>query len=169
KVAPFISFKGLHLVRTSPEGKESLIAADYIITSGSLFSKQVWELVGEFDDSLFIDYVDIEWCLRGKAKGIQIYGEPRCIMTHTLGDEPIRLLGRKLPVHSPVRHYYFFRNCISLLRRDYISSGFKVREFCFLPIRFLVYSLFTKNKLSHITKMSKGLLDGVLSKSGPYR
>ncbi|MFM4783533.1 glycosyltransferase family 2 protein [Aeromonas veronii] len=167
--SPFISFNGFRLERRSPLGVDKLIPADYIITSGTLLSRRVWERVGEFDESLFIDYVDIEWCLRAKNKGVSIYGEPRCVMTHTLGDEPISVFGRRLPVHSPIRHYYFFRNCISLLRRNYIPMPFKVREFCILPIRFFVYALFTRNKSAHISKMCRGILDGLLSKSGPYQ
>ncbi|MGL5398662.1 MAG: glycosyltransferase family 2 protein [Shewanella sp.] len=167
KKAPFITFKQGRLCRVPAEG-DKLIEADYIITSGSIISRKSWECIGPHDDSLFIDYVDIEWCLRAKSLGWRVIGVPYVVMEHTLGDEPINVFGKKLPVHSPIRHYYFFRNCISLLRRDYIPTGFKVRELCFLPIRFFVYAFFTKNKLSHITKMSKGLLDGILSKSGPY-
>jgi rhamnosyltransferase len=168
KKAPFITFKNGRLCRVPAEGNQ-LIEADYLITSGSIISRKSWESIGPHDDSLFIDYVDIEWCLRAKSLGWRVIGVPYVVMEHTLGDEPISVFGKKLPVHSPIRHYYFFRNCISLLRRDYIPSGFKLREFCFLPIRFFVYSLFTKNKFSHIAKMSKGLLDGILSKSGPYQ
>lgn len=168
KKAPFITFKNGRLYRVPAEG-DKLIEADYLITSGSIISRKSWESIGPHDDSLFIDYVDIEWCLRAKSLGWRVIGVPYVVMEHTLGDEPISVFGKKLPVHSPIRHYYFFRNCISLLRKNYIPSGFKVRELCFLPVRFFVYSLFTKNKLSHITKMSKGLLDGILSKSGPYR
>lgn len=167
KKAPFITFKQGRLCRVPAEG-DKLIEADYLITSGSIISRKSWECIGPHDDSLFIDYVDIEWCLRAKSLGWRVIGVPYVVMEHTLGDEPISVFGKKLPVHSPIRHYYFFRNCISLLRRDYIPTGFKVRELCFLPIRFFVYAFFTKNKLSHITKMSKGLLDGILSKSGPY-
>ncbi len=168
KKAPFITFKQGRLCRVPAEG-DKLIEADYLITSGSIISRKSWESIGPHDDSLFIDYVDIEWCLRAKSLGWRVIGVPYVVMEHTLGDEPISVFGKKLPVHSPIRHYYFFRNCISLLRRDYIPSGFKLREFCFLPIRFFVYSFFTKNKFSHIAKMSKGLLDGILSRSGPYR
>lgn len=168
KKAPFITFKNGKLCRIPAEGNE-LVDADYLITSGSVISRNAWENIGPYDDSLFIDYVDIEWCLRAKNRGWRVIGVPYVVMEHTLGDEPICVFSKKLPVHSPIRHYYFFRNCISLLRREYIPIGFKTREFFFLPIRFFVYSFFTKNKLSHISKMSKGILDGILSKSGPYR
>ncbi|MFM5055479.1 glycosyltransferase family 2 protein [Aeromonas veronii] len=168
KIAPFIKFQQGKLHRIPPEG-ESLIDVDYLITSGAMISRKSWEVIGCHDETLFIDYVDIEWCLRAKSRGWRVIGVPYVVMEHTLGDDPINVFGKKLPVHSPIRHYYFFRNCISLLRRDYIPSGFKVREFCFIPIRFFVYALFTRDKLSHITKMCKGLLDGVLSRSGPYR
>ena len=168
KKAPFIKFNRDILCRIEPEGN-GFISVDYLITSGSIISREAWNSIGPTDESLFIDYVDIEWCLRAKNKGWQVVGAPYIVMEHTLGDEPINVFGRKLPVHSPIRHYYFFRNCISLLKRDYIPFGFKLREFLFLPVRFFIYSLFTRDKVSHVNKMMKGLLDGFLSKSGPYR
>lgn len=168
KKAPFITFKHGRLNRIPAEGHE-LIDVDYVITSGSVISRRSWESVGIHDESLFIDYVDIEWCFRAKSRGWRVIGVPYVIMEHTLGDEPINVLGKKLPVHSPIRHYYFFRNCISLLQRDYIPFAFKVREFCFLPIRFLIYSLFTKNRMLHFLKMSKGIVDGVMARTGPYK
>ncbi|MFM4841648.1 glycosyltransferase family 2 protein [Aeromonas veronii] len=167
RVAPFIKFSKLFMRRIDPKAN-SIIEVDYIITSGSLVSSLAWSMIGRYDESLFIDYVDIEWCLRAKSLGWRVVGIPSVIMEHTLGEEPINVFGKKLPVHSPLRHYYFFRNCIALLRRDYIPIAFKLREFCFLPVRFFVYSIFTKEKRSHISKMCQGVIDGVLSKTGPY-
>ena len=167
RVAPFIKFSNFFMRRIDPDGNSS-IDVDYIITSGSLVSSLAWSVIGKYDESLFIDYVDIEWCLRAKSLGWRVIGIPSVIMEHTLGEEPINVFGKKLPVHSPLRHYYFFRNCIALLRRDYIPIAFKLRELCFLPVRFLVYSIFTSDKKSHISKMCQGVVDGLLSKTGPY-
>jgi rhamnosyltransferase len=44
----------------------------------------VLDVVGGMNDSLFIDYVDIEWCLRAKNLGYEILGCYRALMNHYL-------------------------------------------------------------------------------------
>lgn len=167
KTAPFIRFSGMRMLRVrAPELRS--VAADYLITSGSCIDAAAWKEIGEMDDTLFIDYVDIEWGLRAKALGFKIYGIPGLVMQHCLGDEPVSVFGFKFPLHSPLRHYYFFRNVLLLMRREYIPLNWKIIEFCKIPLRFVVYALFTKNRWGHTRMMLRGLLDGLLGRSGRF-
>ena len=72
-----------------------------------------WSIVGPMEDALFIDFVDLEWCIRAKRKGYRVVGIPWITMAHELGGEPVRIFGRIYPMHGPVRHYYLFRNAVS--------------------------------------------------------
>lgn len=165
QVAPFVTAVGMSVQRHPAIGGD-LIAADYLITSGACISAKAWAAVGPMDEELFIDVVDIEWGLRARAKGWQSYGWPGAVMQHCLGDEPISVFGRKYPVHSPIRHYYFFRNTIALFRRSYVPLNWKVIECYKIPLRFAVYALFTQNRRRHISMMLKGLWHGLLGRSG---
>lgn len=165
QMAPFIRRNGWHMRRLLPVGVKA-IEADYLITSGACLTRAAWEAVGPMDESLFIDFVDIEWGLRAMNRGWKSYGDPQIIMQHTLGEEPVRVLGRKYPMHTPLRHYYFVRNCIALMRRAYVPLAWKVIEFRKLPLRFAVYCVFTEEPMLHFKMMCRGLWHGLIGKSG---
>ncbi|MCV5831057.1 hypothetical protein OFN28_30780, partial [Escherichia coli] len=50
------------------------VDVDHLIASGSLIPVDVFEKIGGMDDSLFIDYVDVEWSLRARYQGLRCYG-----------------------------------------------------------------------------------------------
>ncbi|MGH7022240.1 MAG: glycosyltransferase family 2 protein, partial [Caulobacteraceae bacterium] len=90
------------------------------ITSGSLVRVAAFHEVGFFDEKLFIDGVDHDFCLRCRAAGwlvIQSRGE---FMDHALGAiSQRRVLGRTVPLsnHPPDRRYYIARNTLELIVR----------------------------------------------------
>jgi rhamnosyltransferase len=120
-------------------------------------------------EDLFIDYIDIEWGLRAKAKGFQSFGVCDAEMYHSLGEEPISLLGKKFPNHSPLRHYYHFRNAIHLYKESWVPLNWKLVDGWKLLQKFGFYSLFGKPRRDHFMMMSRGLLHGLLGKSGCFK
>lgn len=59
----------------SIEENSNMNSYEYVdadITSGNLLRKEVFEKVGFFDDSLFIDLVDTDFCMRLNEKGIKM-------------------------------------------------------------------------------------------------
>lgn len=54
--------------QTALPGQE-VVEADFVISSGSLVPVSVFDDIGLMDESLFIDHVDTEWCLRAQSKG----------------------------------------------------------------------------------------------------
>lgn len=95
-------------------------AVDLAIGSGMLLDIATWARVGRFDEALFIDLVDTEFCLRARALGFDVLAVPQAVLSHALGEvEQRHLLG--VPVypthHSALRHYYLSRNRIILARR----------------------------------------------------
>lgn len=94
---------------------------DLAISSGMLLDIAHWQALGGFDDGLFIDLVDTDYCLRARRQGLRILAEPRAIVQHSLGDvEKRTLFGRMVAYpthHNALRHYYISRNRIALIRR----------------------------------------------------
>jgi len=91
-----------------------------VITSGSLFHLDVWRELGGFDEPLFIDLVDTEYCLRARAAGHAIAVAAHARLAHRRGAKsPVRRLGRTwFPAFgSPLRLRYLFRNRILVLGR----------------------------------------------------
>lgn len=67
------------------------VEADFVISSGSLIPLSVLDDIGPMDESLFIDHVDTEWCIRAQSKGYRLFGVPTARMVHTLGDHRTRI------------------------------------------------------------------------------
>ncbi len=83
---------------------------DIAISSGTFVKKDVFEEVGLFDESLFIDFVDIEWCLRCRKAGIPIAVISSARMPHTIGEDTRKAGLITITAHSPYRTYYKVRN-----------------------------------------------------------
>jgi rhamnosyltransferase len=164
---PFIRVRGLRLERFHSDSPDAIFPVDYLITSGSLIPLASLDAVGGMDESLFIDYVDIEWGIRANARGYQSYGVCGAMMHHNLGEAPIRFWGRNLPLHSALRHYYHFRNAVALYRRGFVPLNWKLVDGYRLVLKFCFYSVFAKPRLQHIYLMSLGIWHGLTGRSGP--
>lgn len=149
-------------------GQDS-VEADFFISSGSLIPVNVLDDIGLMDESLFIDHVDTEWCLRAQSKGYRLFGVPAARMTHTLGDLRTRiwfLRWRNVAYHSPFRYYYILRNGILLNRRSYIPLKWKTAELSRSVRMLFFYGLFGTNSVARLRAMLKGIADGLRGVSG---
>lgn len=165
---PFIQVKKLRLIRHKCKGDKEVVPVDYLISSGSLIPISTLNAVGGMREDLFIDYVDIEWGLRAKQKGFQSYGVCHAQMQHSLGDKPIRIFKRSIPIHSPLRHYYQFRNAVLLYRSPWLSLNWKIVDGTKLLLRYGFYILFAKPRLAQLKMMTVGLFHGLINRTGKY-
>jgi len=142
----------------------------HVITSGSLFSKQAFASVGYFIDSLFIDYVDIEYCLRLRNRGYRIIQVRDSILLHDIGKiSEHHILGRNVKTthHEPIRRYYQFRNSL-LLHKSYKKTQ---AEWCrcnrviLIKIICLIL-LYERKRLRKIVQIIKGILHGLSGRAG---
>lgn len=163
---PFIRVNGFRLERQTCAAPDSIVAVDYLIASGSLIPLTTLDVVGGMQDELFIDYVDIEWGLRAQQKGYSSFGVCAAHMQHDLGDNPVRFRGRNIPVHSPLRHYYHFRNAVWLYRQPWLRFNWKVVDASRLLRKFVFYSLFTVPRLRHAKMMTIGIAHGLFGVMG---
>jgi len=163
---PFIRIDGLRLVRGTCDSPKAIIEVDYLISSGCLISITALEAVGGMCEDLFIDYVDIEWGLRARHQGFYSFGVCAARMHHLLGEEPIYFLKRHIPVHSPLRHYYHFRNAVWLYRQSWPRTNWKIVDGLRLARKFVFYSLVTPPRLKHAGMMALGIAHGLSSRMG---
>lgn len=166
---PFVEVQGFRLARKKCNLDNPIVTVSHLIASGSLTPMTTFDAVGVMRDDLFIDYVDIEWGLRAYGLGYQSFGVCNALMDHDLGDDPIIIFGKSISFHSPLRHYYQFRNAIWLYRQSYLPLNWKVGDASRLFLRFGFYILFAKPHLKHWKMMLKGLFDGVLGRVGKAR
>jgi len=122
--SPFVRIEGFRIRRLErPVGKIAAgegVAVDHLIASGCLIHREAWDAIGSMADELFIDFVDVEWCLRARSLGWTVIGVWNAHMEHHLGHAVKTLMGRRFHVHSPARHYFHIRNGIYLARQRWI-------------------------------------------------
>lgn len=146
-----------------------VIAADFLVSSGSLIPVDALATIGMMDASLFIDHVDTEWCLRARSAGWHIYGVCSAVMTHTLGENRRKvwfLRWRNVPFHQPFRYYYMFRNSVLLYRRGYMPWRWKLADFVRCLKMWLFFALMSPNRLNCLHMMGLGVLDGLQNRHG---
>jgi len=161
-----INFKPFRLIRSKPDKQKTVIHPQYVITSGSFIPMSVLDDVGLMREELFIDFVDIEWCLRARAKGYEIVSFPQVEIAHHLGDSSVSFMGTNYPIHSPLRMYYYFRNAMYLYRLREIEWNWRVVDAARNLFRFLFYMLFVKNRWTYFKYIIKGYYHGLIKKMG---
>jgi len=122
--------------------------------------------VGFMREELFIDFVDIEWCLRARAKGYEIVSFPQVEIAHHLGDSSVSFMGTNYPIHSPLRMYYYFRNAMYLYRLREIDWNWRLVDATRNVFRFLFYMVFVKNRPTYFKYIIKGYYHGLIKRMG---
>ncbi|WP_342000939.1 glycosyltransferase family 2 protein [Microbacterium sp. LWH7-1.2] len=136
---------------------------DVVISSGSLFSKQLLETIGLHDEPLFIDYVDHDISLRARAKGFRNYKVFDALLDHRFGDsDPVRLFGRRvyLANYSPMRQFHMARNRLIVLRRYGLGRWFW-EDFWFTSKAWVKVLLLETDRPAKIRAAARGLWAGV--------
>lgn len=165
---PFVRLQGLTLKKLACDKLTSIVEVDYLISSGCLIPMSTLDAVGVMRDDLFIDYVDIEWGLRAKKKGFQSYGVCAAKMTHELGEEPIAFLDKTIPVHTPLRHYYQFRNALWMYQQQWLPMKWKLVDSGKLFKQYVFFSIFGKRRSAHFRMMTLGLWHGLRGRMGAW-
>ena len=145
-------------------GEHRLLQA---IASGKVIRLSTLEDIGTMDESLFIDWVDLEWCWRARHKGYLVIGSGDVEVNHSLGDTSRNIGYREVNLRSPLRHYYITRNAFSLaLRTPYLSSVMR----CVLFVRSLRYPfafpILSPPRWRNVCAVTAGIVDALLGRLG---
>jgi len=164
---PISVFSGFKLIKKYPiQGDNTPIAASFLISSGSLIPRTTYEKVGDMREDFFIDYIDIEWSFRATYNGLPSYVIPNARMLHIVGDDRMKMLGREISIHSPLRRYYLARNSVFMVKTGYIDWRYKLREVFYSITRVIVFLFFVDKKMTYLRYITKGWGDGFKGKYG---
>ena len=161
------------------ENKNTIEEVGICITSGSLNRIAVWRQLGGFDEKLFIDSVDNEYCIRLKYYGYKVLKVNSVILSHELGKSENHLYKRTTN-HNAMRRYYIARNSIYVAKKykklfrekgivgdQYKSMSISLdrlispERIYLRQLQFVVLiALYEKNKVQKIKSIIKGLRDG---------
>ena len=140
----------------------------YTITSGSLLCVKMLNEIGGFNESFFVDHVDMELCCRAKNFGydtviintgtlVQRFGNPKQVSW--------RGKDRFFYSYPKSRHYEIMRNKVLMLRTFKFSWRYLVKVFItelfFLPFQIILYD---DDKLKKIAAVYRGFISGFFVK-----
>ena len=146
---------------------DDVIACDFLISSGSLVPMDAFAAIGEFDEGLFIDSVDLEWCCRARNRGLMLYGVCAARLDHRLGDRRHGVLNLfELVVHSPERVYYMTRNRFLLYRRSYMPLKWKLKDMLRWLAKFSATLLLIAPRVEYARMTRRAIRDALLGRSG---
>ena len=139
-----------------------------VITSGNLVKTDVFNDFIKYEEKLFIDSVDFDFCLKLRMNDFKIIRCNNASLNHALGETRfIKIFDIKIPyhVHSPTRKYYMMRNNIYILKKYFSkNTWFCLKKQLFIFI-FCVQSLTLEdNRLINLKYLLKGFLDGIFNK-----
>lgn len=142
-------------------GLPAPVAADLVISSGSVVAAEVFEQAGLMEEAFFIDYVDLEWCIRCRQAGVRIQVVPSATMTHAIGDKVVENGPLTTFVHSPVRAYYRLRNAFLLIRMPHVPRLYVLHQVVAALVHHLLQWRHSDDRGQHARLGWRGLVDGV--------
>lgn len=144
---------------------------EYAITSGHLLKVELFEKIGFYNEKLFIDGVDFDFCLRLRRAGERTYIVPQAIIFHELGTPHNKkgFLAKWYANHSPVRRYYIFRNYYYLMRLyAFIFPKFAIKFSISHFMLLMGIIKYEENCMENLRYILKGSIDAFFSRYGKY-
>lgn len=135
------------------------------LTSGSLIKAEAFGRIGFFEEKLFIEQVDNDFCCRLGKKGYGIKVASNIRFMHKLGNASKKLFFT-LRNHNPKRKYYLARNSAYIFKKHFFYAPYTTIR-CLLGgtiLGWIKILLFEDSKTDKIRSGIKGFIDGVMDK-----
>jgi GT2 family glycosyltransferase len=142
---------------------------DATIASGSMVRKETIKTIGLPREDFFMDFVDLEYCLRLRGHGYKIAIIRDSVVSHSVGiPRKVRLFGHSAVWrdHLPWRHYYMARNEVFTIWHYYPGWGPKSSVIHRLFDRATRVLLYGNHKLACLKMMFLGVIDGCKGRLG---
>lgn len=154
--------------RRLPREFSEVREVDFIINSMSLWSIHTLKAIGDFNEGLGVDQVDIEYCLRARESGRHIYVNGELEFDHSIGRRQLaHVLGKTLQSggHGPERRYYIGRNLVWLAKRYVVRRpAFALLCFTRLVHEIAGILLTESHKAAKLQRLVHGAACGLVSK-----
>jgi rhamnosyltransferase len=138
-----------------------------VIASGTLISVEAWQTLGGFRRDFFVDYVDLEFCLRARAAGFRILRSLRPTIFHVIGRPARRrFLWRGVTVthHDVARRYMMTRNRVVVWRIYWRrETRFVTADARGLAKDFVKVALFESDRRAKLHAIVAGIRDGAMT------
>jgi rhamnosyltransferase len=142
---------------------------DAVITSGMLVRRSTLDRVGGFREDFFVDFIDMDICLRLRRTGGRIVLDKRLQLPHSIGDPRFHRLGPVTVrvIHYPAwRHYWIARNGSILILENARAFPLWATKCVLYLTRWLVYTaVFEPRRRTHVRALLRGFADAVTKRT----
>ncbi|MCD9853437.1 hypothetical protein LUD75_01880 [Epilithonimonas sp. JDS] len=150
------------------DNENTIMLVKECITSGSAFPRSTFEKGLLFDEELFIDAVDFDFCYKANKKyALQTVILTDIILNHKIGYSENTLKGRISDNYSAFRTFYLIKNQIYIWRRyPHLYPIRKKKHLIvkYIGLRYISVLLFEEDKFAKLKSISKGILFGISKK-----
>lgn len=155
--------------------KEAIDHPDRVYASANIVKLSVWNEVGGFDEALFIDEVDFDFCIRLQMAGYRITRFNTLYLNHKLGNRRLSVFPKET-YHTGIRLFYIIRNKFIenrryrfIIKHNYRKDLFRYfKDYCILDWRavrnwgiflhaYFAYKDFIKTDSTFLKLKEKGL------------
>jgi rhamnosyltransferase len=138
---------------------------DMVITSGMLVRRSCLERVPGFREDFFVDYVDLDFCLRLRRAGVRIVRDLGLELPHSIGDvrvHPFLGLSARVGHYAAWRHYWIARNGTILIRENLrVLPVWAITNTLYMSRWFVQLVIFEPERRTHAAAFLRGLRDGL--------
>lgn len=143
-------------------GAEGILEYYSAISSISLIPRQAMLDNGGFDESLFIDGVDHEWCWRAwHTHAYRTFIVRDAVIDHCLGQGDRHLAARQVHIASADRVYYQFRNYLWLKRLEYTPAYWIKKNGMKYAVKFFYFPIMVSPRGKYLKNILRGIRDGL--------
>lgn len=139
-----------------------------MITSGLLTKYKILKDISFWNEQIFLDMADWDFCWRLKEKKYQIVICTKITLIHTLGKGIKKIGFLKIRQNHPVREYYQLRDCRKLFVKSYVPLKYKIRFLIMLYIMPIFYVIFLPNRVQRLIYIKHAFLDSLKRKNGSF-
>jgi rhamnosyltransferase len=167
---PELATSGLAVERLSLSPDVALQRCAFLISSGCVVSRDAFMRLGRFDEALFIDHVDTEYCLRALLRNVPVYVVPSLVLSHRIGSRRRHKLGSlELTTmnHPGFRRYYSARNAMQLALQYGLRLPVAIVPNVLTLWQIVQIVLAEQHKLAKLNAIAWGIVDGLLGRMGP--
>lgn len=133
------------------------------ITSGSLTKVSAWKKIGTYDEKMFIDWVDFDFCKRMRIFGYNIVRINSAILLHEVGKitkHKFIFMNVEVQNHSAFRKYYMAQNIIYFARK-YPANFEMIKAYLRIFKLLITIILYEEKKSEKVSMIFKGVLSGI--------
>ncbi|PCE32459.1 glycosyltransferase family 2 protein [Burkholderia ubonensis] len=167
---PELSSNGLTLRRLSIEPGAAMQRCAFLISSGCVVSRDAYDALGPFDETLFIDHVDTEYSFRALARNVPLYVVPSLVLPHRIGAKRRHAIGPFAITstnHPWQRRYYGARNAVQLGMQYGLRFPVAIVPSLLTLWQIVQIVLVERDKLAKLGGMVLGIADGLFGRLGP--